>query len=164
MHRSHLKTQFSQGKLSTSRVYLGKKSVVWPRLFIHSITSTLSKYGFWSVITTMEKCNMGFWALTISTENIVIPAEFKSRWNIFGQKVIRPAFTTRTNLFNCITKSHSCFRCEKKKYTTVDGEFHRNFRTNGKRPIASLVGMISKALLYTPWPARMGDSVFIHLR
>ena len=31
-NRSHLKNQVSLGKLSTSRVYLGKKSVVWPQL------------------------------------------------------------------------------------------------------------------------------------
>ena len=30
-NRSHLKNQVPSGKLSTSRVYLGKKSVVWPR-------------------------------------------------------------------------------------------------------------------------------------
>ena len=33
-NRSHLKNQVSPGKLSTSRVYLGKKSVVWPQLLI----------------------------------------------------------------------------------------------------------------------------------
>ena len=39
-NRSHLKNQVFLGKLSTSRVYLGKKSVVWPQL-ITTMTTTI---------------------------------------------------------------------------------------------------------------------------
>ena len=37
----------------------------------YSVTSTLSRFGFFSVNKTMEKSTMGSWALTISTETRV---------------------------------------------------------------------------------------------
>ena len=47
------------------------------------------------------------------------------------------AFTREINRYfvNDTTQSHSCFHCEKSTSTIWHQNFHRNFRTNGKRSI-----------------------------